>query len=236
MVRQGRPVLIVTFGGSFVRARVLVSVAVAATIALGATGCEFMTSPDTKFIKQVSDGVNTSVGSVDVRNALLISDTGKSARFVGTFVNNDSTAHTVTVEVGSASDTVRVPANSHVDLAASGATSKAQSSTEQGTSEQGTSEASGDDLTFQKITAKPGSLVKAYFSYPGAEGVSLRVPVLTSAQEEYQTLAPMTPTPSSTPTTPAGNGTTPTGGATAPGTQPTDSQTDSSAGDSGTNG
>lgn len=162
------------------RARVLVSVAVAAAIAVGATGCEFISPADTKNIKQITDGVNVSTGSVDVRNALLISDTGKDARFVGTLINNGSKGRTVSVEIGGDTETVRVPGNGRVDLA---------------------NDQKHDALDFSDVSAEPGSLVKVYFSYPGAEGVSASVPVLTSAQEEYATLAP-TPTPTSDSTSP----------------------------------
>ncbi|SOC88985.1 hypothetical protein SAMN05660766_2703 [Curtobacterium sp. 314Chir4.1] len=168
------------------RARVLVSVAVAATIALGATGCEFMSPAQTTEIKQITDGVNVSTGKIDVRNALLISDDGEGARFIGTLVNNDETDDiTVSVEIGGDTETVEVPASGHVDLA---------------------NDAKHDTLDFDGADAKPGALVKVYFSYSGAEGVSASVPVLTSSQEEYATLAPTaTPTaevtlPTATPT------------------------------------
>jgi len=195
------------------RARVLVSVAVAATIALGATGCEFISPAETADIKQVTDGIDSSTGSIDVRNALLISDSGEDARFVGTLVNRGDVPRTVTLQLDGTDETVRVAGNSTVVLADDG---------------------QHDTVDFDGVTAKPGSLVKMYFSYSGAQGVSVTVPVLTSAQEEYQTLAP-TPTPTSTSTSPSESGTRPTGDATTPGTQ-SGSQTDSSAGDEGTNG
>ena len=163
---------------NLLRARVLVSVAVAATIALGATGCEFMSPAHTVDIKQITDGVNVSTGKVDVRNAILISDDGDGARFIGTLVNNsDTDGITVSVEIGGDTETVLVPANSHVDLA---------------------NDSQHDTLDFDSADAQPGSLVKVYFSYPDAEGVSANVPVLTTSQEEYATLAPTsTPEPSS---------------------------------------
>ncbi|MGN8049518.1 hypothetical protein ACTJKO_07475 [Curtobacterium sp. 22159] len=213
------------------------SVAVAATIALGATGCEFMSPAQTTEIKQITDGVNVSTGKVDVRNALLIADDSEGARFIGTIVNNaDKGDITLSIEVGGDTQTVTVPANTHVDLGAAAAPSaQATSPTEEGQTTQGTKAGRTQDVVFDGADTKPGSLVKVYFSYSGAEGVSASVPVLTSAQEEYATLAP-TPTPSGTATSPSEDGTKPTGDATAPGTQPGDSQTDSSSGDAGTNG
>lgn len=178
------------------RARVLVSVAVAATIALGATGCEFMSPASTGEIRQITDGVNVSTGKIDVRNALLISDSGKNARFVGTIVNTSADDITLTIEVGSVAQTVEVPANSHVDPS-SPSSQRAESSVQSGAETQGTRAAGSDDVVFRGADARPGSLAKTYFSYSGAEGVSANVPVLTSALEEYNTLAP-TPTPTRT--------------------------------------
>jgi hypothetical protein len=212
-----------------------VSVAVAATIALGATGCEFMSPAHTVDIKQITDGVDVSTGKVDVRNALLISDDGESARFIGTLVNNDDQDdYTVSIEIGGDTQTVDVPANTHVDLAmAAGAGTDDESSVQEGDVTQGTTAGDAEPIVFDNADATPGSLVKVYFSYPDAEGVSANVPVLTSAQEEYQTLAP-SPTPTPTSTSPSESGAQSTGEAV-PGTQPSDSQTDSSEGDNGTN-
>ena len=204
--------VIVNFRRNLLRARVLVSVAVAATIALGATGCEFLSPSRTQEIRQITDGVDVSTGTIDVRNALLISDSGKDARFIGTLVNTGNDERTVTLEVDGVDQTVVVPANDTTVLADDG---------------------QHDTVDFDDVSAEPGSLVKMYFSYDGAEGASATVPVLTSAQEQYETLAP-TPTPTSTPTAPSNSGTQPTGDATAPGTQ-SGSQSDSSEGDNGTN-
>jgi hypothetical protein len=163
-----------------VRARVLVSVAVAAAVALGTAGCEFMTPQSTTEHYDASDGVSITVGKVDVRNAILITKNNRSARFVATLVNNTNDPQTVTIELGdSAADmqTVVVAADQHLDLASPKNTS----------------------VVFEKANAKAGSLRKMFFTYPGAEGGSVRVPVLTGAMEEYSSLVP-TPTPSATPT------------------------------------
>ncbi|WP_133520637.1 hypothetical protein [Curtobacterium flaccumfaciens] len=190
------------------------SVAVAATIALGATGCEFMSPAQTTEIKQITDGVDVSTGKIDVRNALLISDDGEQARFIGTLVNNaEKDDITVSIEIGGDTQTVEVPANTHVDLAMTTDTTAEGATEDTGSTTQGTEAGAGTDVIFDNADAKPGSLVKVYFSYSGAEGVSASVPVLTSSQEEYQTLAP-TPTPTSTSTSPSESGSEPTGDAT----------------------
>ncbi|WFR67206.1 hypothetical protein P9139_00705 [Curtobacterium flaccumfaciens] len=199
------------------------SVAVAATIALGATGCEFMSPAQTTEIKQITDGVNVSTGKIDIRNALLIADDSDGARFVGTLVNNAETGDiTLSIEVGGDTQTVTVPANTHIDLGGTAAPSaQATAPTEEGDgTTQGTKAGESREVVFDDADTKPGSLVKVYFSYSGAEGVSASVPVLTSSQEEYATLAP-TSTPE------------PTGEVTLPVETPAATPTDAATQDAG---
>ncbi|RDI01338.1 hypothetical protein DEU32_102368 [Curtobacterium sp. AG1037] len=205
------------------RARVLVSVAVAATIALGATGCEFMSPAHTTEIKQITDGVNVTTGKLDIRNALFISDRGEDARFIGTVINTDESEDiTLSIELGGDTQTVVVPAGSRRDLGTNTPTvsSSEGSSAQEGSDSQGTEQTGAKAVVFEGADARPGSLVKTYFSYSGAEGVSASVPVLTNAMEEYQSLAP-SPSPTGTATPGAGtestDGATPTGEATSSG-------------------
>ena len=175
------------------RARVLVSVAVAAAVALGTAGCEFMTPQSTTERYDASDGVSLTVGKVDVRNAILITKNNRSARFVATLVNNTNDPQTVTIELGNSSadtESVVVEANGDLDLGAS----------------------TNTPVVFEKADAKAGSLHKMFFTYPGAEGGSVRVPVLTGAMSEYSSLVP---TPSRTPTTSPTSTDVPTPSATA---------------------
>lgn len=199
------------------------SVAVAATIALGATGCEFMSPAHTTEIKQITDGVNVTTGKLDIRNALFISDRGEDARFIGTVINTDESEDiTLSIELGGDTQTVVIPANSRRDLGTNTPTvsSTEGSSAEQGGDAQGSETIGSQAVVFDGADARPGSLVKTYFSYSGAEGVSASVPVLTNAMEEYQSLAP-SPSPTRTATPGTGtestDGATPTGEATSSG-------------------
>lgn len=199
------------------------SVAVAATIALGATGCEFMSPAHTTEIKQITDGVNVTTGKLDIRNALFISDRGEDARFIGTVINTDESQDiTLSIELGGDTQTVVVPAGSRRDLGTNTPTvsSSEGSSAQEGSDSQGTEQTGAKAVVFEGADARPGSLVKTYFSYSGAEGVSASVPVLTNAMEEYQSLAP-SPSPTGTATPGAGtestDGATPTGEATSSG-------------------
>lgn len=163
------------------RARVLVSIAVAASIALGTAGCEFMTEAGTTKGYDASDGVSTSVGAVDVRNAILLTKTGERARLVASLVNTADSTRRVTIEPGDhagQSVTVVVPGNSSVDL--------------------GSTAPTAPEVVFPRLGSKPGSLARVYFTYPGAAGKSIQVPVLNGAMQAYSTLLP-TPQPTTTP-------------------------------------
>jgi hypothetical protein len=163
-----------------VRSRILASVAVAAAVALGATGCEFMTSADTTNIKDITDGVNVNVGKLNVRNALLIANkSGSNARFVATVVNQTSSPEQLTIQAKDSSlhqQSIEVPANSTLDLA---------------------HDKTVDEVVFRGVHVTPGDLTKVYFSYPAVSGTSVKVPVLTGAMAEYATLVP-TPVPAQT--------------------------------------
>ncbi|WP_066518154.1 hypothetical protein [Curtobacterium ammoniigenes] len=180
------------------RTRLLGSVAVAAAIVVGASGCEFMTTPDTQQIRQITDGINLQVGSLSVRNALLISNpSGSNARFIATVVNMSNQSEELSIQAKDNSadqQTVSIPANATVDLAKS---------------------AKADQVVFHKVDVKPGDLTKVFFTYPGASGASAGIPVLTGAMAEYATLVP---TPAASPTTPTTGTPYPSGAATAPGT------------------
>ena len=174
------------------RARVLVSIAVAASIALGTAGCEFMTEAGTTKGYNASDGVSTSVGAVDVRNALILTRNGGRARLVASLVNTADSGRRVTIEPkdhSSQSVTVVVPANSSVDL--------------------GSTAVDAPEVVFPHLDSKAGSLAPIYFTYSGASGKSIKVPVLNGAMEEYSTLLPTAPSSSTRTIAP-----TPTGTAT----------------------
>jgi hypothetical protein len=49
--------------------------------------------------------VGGNVGSIDVRNAVIISDNGESGNLIATFVNNDAKSHRVLVQHGTTKKT-----------------------------------------------------------------------------------------------------------------------------------
>lgn len=180
--------------------RVAASVAIAGLIVLGASGCEFITPQDTTQINQVADGMNATVGSVDIRNAMMFTANGTEASLVTSLVNTGSSPETVSMQYTSTSgpttQELTVPANGTLAVRPGG----------------------DQAVTLSEIQAKAGSLFPVYFTSGGA-ATTVRIPVLNATLPGYQTLTP-TPTPVAVPTlTPEPTDTTgvapsPTGSAT----------------------
>lgn len=165
-----------------VRTRIAASVVLAIGILLGTAGCNFLAPQSTLLHYDASDGVSGNVGSIDVRNAMVISDNGKTGNLVVTLVNNDSKSHRVLIQHGTA-DKI----DSYVTV-------------EPGqVKEIGSSAHAQTQLT--DINTKPGSLLPIYFQYGTQTGVQLLVPVLSNAMTEYQHYTP-TPKPKAVITVP----------------------------------
>ncbi|WP_066040924.1 hypothetical protein [Herbiconiux solani] len=176
------------------RARFAASVLVVALVSFGTAGCAFITPQATKEILETSDGVNATVGSVEIRNATLISEDGELASMLVSFVNNGDSA----VQVGlQYEDSVTGDRVTEKVLVGNGITSFGGED--------------GEKIVLNNVS-EPGSLFPVYFQYGGEEGKQVMVPVLNTSLPEYEnlaptptptpsvTIAPVTPTPVSTPT------------------------------------
>jgi len=119
--------------------------------------------------------VSGSVGDVDVRNAILISDNGKTGNLVVTLVNNGDKPHRVQVQHGTSKK-----ADAYVTVEAGQVKQVGSDSAHQ--------------VQLTGIDTKAGALYPVYFQYGTETGVRLLVPVLTNAMSEYHTYTP-TPTP-----------------------------------------
>jgi hypothetical protein len=177
--------------------RVAASVAIAGLIVLGASGCEFISPQDTTQINQVADGMNQTVGPVDIRNAMLFTANGTEANLVTSLVNTGSSPQTLSMQYTSTSGPtttqVTVPANGLLNVRPGG----------------------DQVVTLSNIAAKAGSLFPVYFSSGGANA-TVRIPVLNGALPGYETLTP-TPTPVVVPTvTPSPSSTGGTGSTPSP--------------------
>jgi hypothetical protein len=169
-----------------VKARVAASVALALAVAFGTAGCGLIAPQATTKHYDASDGVSGSVGTIDVRNAIIITDAkdGTVGSLVVTLVNTGSTAQQVAVTPG---DDSASPAYVTVDA---GQTKKVGTDP---SSESG-------NVWFTPFSALPGSLFGVYFQYGDQTGVQLQVPVLDGGLSEYKDLVPPAalPTPTET--------------------------------------
>ncbi|TFC42805.1 hypothetical protein [Cryobacterium shii] len=154
------------------RARIIVSVVVAAGILLGTSGCNLLAPQSTTAKYDASDGVSGDVGDLAIRNAVLLSEDGSTASLLVTVVNTGDSAHSLNVQYKGATEKVtqkvNVDANSSVTI--------------------GTPDAPNVSVT--DADTQPGSLFPVFMQYGNETGIELLVPVLDGSLETYSTLVP----------------------------------------------
>jgi hypothetical protein len=155
-----------------VRARVLLSVCLAAGILLGTSGCNLLASQSTTKSYDASDGVSGDIGDLAIRNAIVLSESGTSASLLVTVVNASDSAHSLSVQYESTAGKVTEKINL-----------KPRSTTAIGTGD-------GPSVPMTGVTAKPGSLFPVFFQYGTETGIQLLTPVLDGTLAEYSTLVP----------------------------------------------
>jgi len=156
-----------------VRGRIAASIVLAASVALGIAGCDFVAPQATTKHYDASDGVSGNVGDIAVRNALLITDnSGGPANLVTTLVNTGDKSHRVLIESSQNSS----DGGQYVTV-------EPGQSLKVGTSKH-------PSVVFRKIHATPGALHKVFFQYGSETGLQLLVPVLTGKLDAYSTLTP----------------------------------------------
>ena len=163
------------------RARVTASIAVAAALAAVLAGCTFFTPQATLKHYDPSDGVNSSVGDLQLSNALVLTENGKNGNLLLSALNPTAKDVTLTVQwdAGLDKDTISI------DLPAGKTTQIGY----------------GDDGQefLASIQTDAGGLLPLYFQYGDKPGKQLQVPVLDGSLPQYSELLP-TPTPTPTPT------------------------------------
>ncbi|WP_285115884.1 hypothetical protein [Leifsonia sp. fls2-241-R2A-40a] len=161
------------------KARVATSVALALAVAFGTAGCGFIAPQATTKHYDASDGVSGSVGSVDVRNAIIVTNAknGTVGNLVVTLVNTDSKSHRVAISAGSQNSSA-----AHVTLEPGQVKQLGQNPENGGPS----------NVLIPEFTTKPGALYSVYFQYGDETGTKLQVPVLDGQLPEYSSLVPPT--------------------------------------------
>ena len=164
------------------RARIATSVVLAAGILLGTSACNLVAPQATTIHYDPSDGVSATVGSLSVRNALLVSDDAGLANLSATVVNTGDSAQTLTVQYEAGSSKVNtevaVDGRSTVIIGSEG----------------------GPSVVVSLSDVVPGSLFPIFVQYGNETGSEMLVPVLDGTLKEYSTLVP---TPAPTPAAPA---------------------------------
>jgi hypothetical protein len=183
--------LVATVRRGFVKARAIASIMAAALVIAGTAGCTFVTPIATHEINDVTDGVNVTVGDVQLLNALVITRTGQNGNLVAQASNDSDSAVSLTLQydvTGTQTVHVVLPPNRSTDIGYG----------------------SDGQLLLPKIGTKPGDLLTVYVQYGDEPGKQIQVPVLDNDLAEYQHLAPTaTPTPAPSVTSnPGGNATT----------------------------
>lgn len=161
------------------RARIAASIVLAVGVVLGTAGCNMLAPQSTLAHYDPSDGVNGSVGDIDVRNAILISSDGVDANLSVTLINTGTKAHRVEIQHGTDTKQDNFVTVEPGDVKLLG-------------------EPSGTKVTFTNIDTKPGALLEVFFQYGNKTGIQLDVPVLGGTLPEYQSLKP-TPSAEQTP-------------------------------------
>jgi hypothetical protein len=164
-----------------VRARIGAVLALAGLISFGTAGCAFITPQATTKIIEAANGVNGQVGTIDIRNATLISDDeGGTASLLVSFYNSGVSTQQLTVQFVSGGEKV----DEKVFIPGGGTTSFGADGEKQ--------------IVLTALDAKAGSLFPVFFQYGDVEGKQLLIPVLTTEFAEYKGLAP-TPVPTDSP-------------------------------------
>ena len=173
-------------------ARGAASIILAGALALGMTGCGFVTPQATLIQYQPSDGVQTDLGDIKVRNAVAVSEDGTDASLLTTVLNTGDDDAVVTFQFVNAKGE-----KTNIDLEVAARSKVSVGNTGE------------DQIALRGLSVPVGALLPVFVyaksasgSYlEGAEGVELLVPTLSTTNAEYTGLEPTAePTPTGTPT------------------------------------
>jgi hypothetical protein len=144
-------------------------------------GCNFISPQTTTESYAASDGFETNLGSIEVRNAIVFTQNGDQGSLSVTLINTSSTDEDVMFQYPSlgstATATIPVPANSTVSRGTTG----------------------GDkQVILHGLGKQPGSLITVFIQYGTQTGKKFNIPVLDGSLKQYATLLP-SDTPTSVP-------------------------------------
>lgn len=154
------------------RARLAASAALVALLAIGTTGCTFITDQATTTKYDPSDGISATIGDIQLENTALVTADGTTASLLINIVNHSAYGVDVNVQYENAdktkvNDSVFVNAGSVKSL---GGTDAAK-------------------IVLSGIDAPAGSLFPVFIQYGDVTGKQMWLPVL-APNGEYSSFAP----------------------------------------------
>lgn len=154
------------------RVRLAVSAILVGLLAAGTTGCTFMTPQATTMDYDPSDGIGTTLGDIQVNNALLVTADGENASLIISLHNSSEFGEHVNIQYETSdntkvNDSIFVNSRSVVSLGASGPS----------------------NVVLTGIDAPAGGLFPVYLQYGDTTGKQMWLPVL-APHGEYAELAP----------------------------------------------
>lgn len=159
------------------RARRAASVVLAAAVLLSTAGCTFFAPQTTLKPYEPSDGVNTQIGDVYIRNVLLLADHHGDASLLANVVNESDNGVKVSFQYeGENSDGDKGKVDTSV-FANPGKVSSLGGFQD-------------DQVVLKGIDAEPGTLFPIFVQYGDQTGKQLMVPVLDGTLKPYDELLP----------------------------------------------
>lgn len=155
------------------KSRFAASIALAAALMVGATGCTFGANIATQKDYDPSDGVGAEVGELAIRNALLIGETADELNLVMTVASSADVDRRLTVQWEADGERV-----SEAIVIAAGERTRIGGPDDE------------TQIVLSGSGATIGGLVPLFFAYTGAQGVEVLVPVLDGALPEYELYIP----------------------------------------------
>ena len=149
------------------KARLIASVALAATIVLGATGCNLVSAQSTTKAYDPSDGVSVSVGDLRLNNLIVLTDDGVDGNLIFT-VSNRGGPHSVTLQYGD-DVTVTTIVDGNTSTVFGG---------------------ENDPIALPDIDSEPGSVMPLFVQYGDETGKEVLVPVLDGTISPYDEFLP----------------------------------------------
>lgn len=153
--------------------RASLAAVVVALVAVGASGCGFITPVATERSINASDGINFTVGDAHLNNIALVSDAeGTQARLIGQVSGSPTSTTSVTLKIdGTSPLSWTVPAGAAIDL-----------------------ETPDNQVLISDLDVKPGATVAATVTSAQQTESDKTIPVIDGSLKEYSTLVP-TPSP-----------------------------------------